>query len=513
MKKAINRTYQKGLRCWMIFWSLPRFWLMFGGWKRKLIKGFVYFFFAISLRSCIQSLAQLLDGEHVSVYDKCELLLCVLSLFWICKELVSFFVTFSMRGKKIVSYKGRNDRQVSELRKMVLNAGCKEEELKAGWAKEMWVHGKEYGIKPDSYFYHSGFNLFLQQGGVVWAQATNRSDWLKSRLYDKIHENFDDCWNYLILKRRCAGRGKFFNEFKVNLVSQIPVNEVRVKHEVTVDVSKTCYYASYITNEFYRDLVMIKDEKQWRSEQGADFWRSPYLPFDVKGKMDSSGQMTSVQLLIPEFTGRMSEHIGANTIVVTKDGRLLVVIQKEKAALYSQGLVAPTGSGSMDWGDFTHIEKDPTHFGRRNLNEAIKKAATRELDEETCLSGGKMDTYVIGFYRWTSRGGLPGFLCLTRTELDYDKLCIEETGETEFSKDVNDELNGIKFSLKDDQESKKADVQAIKDYVARRDKDRPLSMPLYANLLALRDGIIDDSKFWANHGVNCSINLSHEEGV
>ena len=504
MKKAIKHICQKSVRCWIILWSLPRFWFMFGGRKRKFVKGMAYFLFAISLLSCAQSL----KGRHASNY---EMFLGVFSLLGICKDMVSFFLAFSMRGKELVSYKSRNDRQTLEIRKMVQGAVCKKEDVDAGWKKEMWTQGHDYSIEADSYFYHSEFNVFLRRGGVIWAREVKRREWLKTKLYAKIHKNFDDCWNYLILKRRCIGWRKFFNECKVNLVSQILVGKVREKSEITVDVSKTCYYASYITNEFYRDA--IKNKSQSRNETGGDFWNSLYLPFDVERRTDLSGRMPPVQLLIPEFTGRMSEHIGANTIVVTKDGRLLVVIQKEKAALYSQGLVAPTGSGSMDWVDFARIEKDSMHSGRRNLNEAIKKAATRELDEETCLSGGKMETYVIGFYRWTSRGGLPGFLCLTRTEFAYDKLCLEETGETEFSNDVNDELNGIKFSLKDDQESKKADVLAIMAYIARRDKDRPLSMPLYANLLALRDGIVNDDKFWAQHGIICSMGQSYGEEI
>ncbi len=113
--------------------------------------------------------------------------------------------------------------------------------------------------------------------------------------------------------------------------------------------------------------------------------------------------------LLPSFErSRCSNHLGADTLAVVSDGRILVTRQSAKNQL-SGRLLAPSGSGSMDWKDLRKAD---------DLISVVKRAMRREMLEE--LGIGKADApdfesiRVLGFARLTHLGGKPQFFGVTR---------------------------------------------------------------------------------------------------
>jgi hypothetical protein len=102
-----------------------------------------------------------------------------------------------------------------------------------------------------------------------------------------------------------------------------------------------------------------------------------------------------------------------STIAFTSDHYLIIVGQKEGNA-FSQGLWAPSGSGSADW-------KDVRDFN--DLQEFVKFAARRELMEECGLATDDVGWMrIIGYGRLLHRGGLPQFFCLSMLNCTYDRV-------------------------------------------------------------------------------------------
>ncbi|MGR3765984.1 hypothetical protein [Rossellomorea sp. NS-SX7] len=162
----------------------------------------------------------------------------------------------------------------------------------------------------------------------------------------------------------------------------------------------------------------------------------------------------------------MNNQIGVSTIGFTLDGYLLLWQQNSKA-LSSSGLLAPTGSGSLDY----------SMMKKNSLNKTLINAMNTELWEE---SNGKETqftiddigrTYVIGHYRWMTRGGQPQFAGVSFLNIDYKEL----------SPNLYEVTHG---------ESKK--IHSIEELIAHLhlllEKDN-LSFPLRMNILFLLDYI------------------------
>src|SRR6202000_2507747 len=80
---------------------------------------------------------------------------------------------------------------------------------------------------------------------------------------------------------------------------------------------------------------------------------------------------------------QLSNHMGASTIALFRqtDGSCVVVLPEQGAkAARSAGLLAPTGSGSLDWAD---VSQAPS----LDLLSLIARGANRELFEEQGILG------------------------------------------------------------------------------------------------------------------------------
>ncbi|MCG9893940.1 MAG: hypothetical protein MH204_00510, partial [Fimbriimonadaceae bacterium] len=170
----------------------------------------------------------------------------------------------------------------------------------------------------------------------------------------------------------------------------------------------------------------------------------------------------------------LSDHVGVSTIAMTSDHQIVLWVQSRHAQ-ESPGLLAPTGSGSLDWKDTV---------GKGNLEELLVSGMNRELSEESHRFGTKqinvkhIESKIIGFYRRLSRGGKPDFLGISRLPVCSSELAPNFTEVEDHSG------NQVKhFWAVSDMEELEAMIDALlsEDCISR------LSVPLWANLLALRD--------------------------
>lgn len=146
--------------------------------------------------------------------------------------------------------------------------------------------------------------------------------------------------------------------------------------------------------------------KQWRGKRVAR------TVVDVKSHIvDRSGY------LIPLDESDMGNQVGISTVAVTSDGWMILVVQGN-AAVSSRGLVAPSGSGSLEPSDLRN---------RPRLVDAVAAGMERELREETGLYGERMGrigikTEVIGFGRWLEKGAKPEFFGVSQVNASIHKL-------------------------------------------------------------------------------------------
>lgn len=107
--------------------------------------------------------------------------------------------------------------------------------------------------------------------------------------------------------------------------------------------------------------------------------------------------------------------IGTSTLAFTRDGKLVVVEQSKKNSR-SEGLFAPSGSGSLEPKDFHGSDFV-------DLADLAAAGATRELAEETgVLPQEVAATVFLGFGRWLNKAACPELFTLTLLSIDSDEL-------------------------------------------------------------------------------------------
>ncbi|NMG60627.1 hypothetical protein E1H12_19455 [Geitlerinema sp. P-1104] len=275
----------------------------------------------------------------------------------------------------------------------------------------------------------------------------------KNKIIKKLQgesQNYRDILLCKYYESRRQGR-MFFDEKKISLLTTISGTTT------SVEIFESSYFLSFITNDLstlnvekYNDTL----EPTLLQSAAKNF---PCHDFDNNPKMKA-------------FKGSlMSNHIGSNTLAITRSGRL-IIWRQGRSAQRSTGLLAPTGSGSLDIKDL-----DYKHL---NLESLVIAGMERELLEECHKSGDFINwsliekTKLIGFYRWIGKGGLPGFLGVTKLAVDIEDILpnISEVDNPKYiqtdypADDIESLRNTINFLLK---------------------KPRMLSVPLHANLYSL----------------------------
>lgn len=113
-----------------------------------------------------------------------------------------------------------------------------------------------------------------------------------------------------------------------------------------------------------------------------------------------------------------SDHVGGQTLVITRDRKLLITRQGARSA-QSAGLWAPSGSGSLDADDLA---------GAKSFAQLLTRGIERELAEECGVSTEALTTRLTGFARMLHRGGKPEFFALTFLDSDAAeaKISLQE---------------------------------------------------------------------------------------
>lgn len=276
------------------------------------------------------------------------------------------------------------------------------------------------------------------------------------------HKEKSDLFKDVIIHQHYKSRHKgnmFFNDKKISLNSTLLVESREL------NVFESCYYLSYLTN----DLVTLNIEDHGNRAEPETIWNGvDNFPY-IKGNKSAPHRMKELN------ASCMSNHIGGNTLAFTSNGKM-ILWRQGTSALRSVGLLAPSGSGSLDFSDYENISN-------KNISELVIKGMERELLEE-CHSSGKMisnfisKTMLIGYYRWLGKAGLPGFLGVS-------KLNVDEAGVFPNISEVDNPLKTKTIYHAENIEQLKESIKELEDLPT-------LSVPLTANLLALKDVIRTD---------------------
>lgn len=320
----------------------------------------------------------------------------LVSGFSILKDIIGFSAQFKSRCA-LIRFKDRMRNEQLDIVKRWEGMKCDA----SGFSIYKIVDGN--GAFVDFYSCSKDINLRLANGLEIQCRVVNSRE---TAFWKKINANLDEALLFLALKQRANRYENFRNETKIAIVSPLALLEGNSK-TLEICVAKTCYYASYLTNEFYRDCAYDGVDISNRLK-GSDNW-DPY---------------EKSNLSLPPFDAADSFHAGVNTLGITLDGH--VCLWRQKQGNYSRGLVAPTGSGSMDWSDMAHMRgaefDDAVKFGaERELRE---ESFSRETQQKLVACGKKLESRIIGLFRWGSRGGLPGFVLTTLIPLRYRDIVL-----------------------------------------------------------------------------------------
>lgn len=242
-------------------------------------------------------------------------------------------------------------------------------------------------------------DAYLRAGGPVLEEASP-----SKRLQHRLEDHADSLEKLLRCKVVSSNlqKKKFINETKVTLLS----DPIYKDHPLLI--AKGSYYRSYLTNDWAGMQLVTCGSYPSVIDSGFSWFPT--------AKMET-GEIEVVGI----EDAPLGNHLGVSTIAITRD-RKLVLWRQSRLAQHSPRLLAPTGSGSVDWKDYESLPKP------RTLTELAKYAMERELTEESF--GGErrigrehiVDTRVLGYFRWLRRGGLPQCVGVTRMRIDAHEL-------------------------------------------------------------------------------------------
>jgi len=379
-------------------------------------------------------------------FDKLTLILSSLSMISISYTFFSFYNTY-MRNKRLEIFRA------NEIYKLNANVEPSLKEKAAGYKKI------NLSYRRDSYIMSKEVNRFLRNSDKPIGLNLIKDE--KKNLYKLLSKKYDlnkDVLVFRHFKSRKKG-SMFFDDRKISLKTTLS-SEIQ-----NVDVYESSYYISFLTN----DLATLNIDDYTDKENPEPIWRAlDKFPF-VQGNTKYTGKIHSLE------ESRMSNHIGGNTIGFTEYGTM-VLWRQAPTALRSVGLLAPTGSGSLDFMDYEDLID-------KTLIDLVIEGMEREFKEESQKKGSIIQNFVektkiIGYYRWVGKAGLPGFFGVTK--LKSAKFLSPNTNEVNTRKE---------FPAENITELKKSIIRLETNYEER------LSVPLAANIHALKQVINEDPNY------------------
>jgi hypothetical protein len=245
--------------------------------------------------------------------------------------------------------------------------------------------------------------------------------------------------------------------------SKVRLSKDLLPGDRVVRVEKTAYSAFVVTNRLgaYRFVEKGGHNNELLSAEDALF---------------HGGRLPALS------RSRCSNHLGVDVLAITADGRIPLIRQSPQNQL-SAGLLATSGSGSMDWGDLRPGD---------NLGSFLKRGMLREMREELGLSQEASTSHatvrILGYARFSHLGGKPQFMGVAKLDAIYERIkgiehrYIDDYQVITFDPDRPEEL-----------------VLALKSFQYRHRKE--LSFPLFLNLHLLRRWLESDSRAlaWLGH--------------
>lgn len=329
----------------------------------------------------------------------------------------------------------------------------------------------------ESIVYSPVLNKWLQEGMRIVVSVRG-----EGRLVDFVRKRLRWFTELLACRQHVVQRRRFVNEDKVSICTPFADWSYEEGKLCRFEVMRSCYYVSYLLNEMHRDdvytVVRAEPDRLARDEL------EPYY-------QDDEGHWH-----LPDFDEGRSLHVGVNTIAITKDGYLCLWMQQEGADGESDNMAAPTGSGSMDWADLRQVSA--SRLQEIDFRSAIIGAAERELLEESIGKRSErnairklLQTRIIGYYRLCARGGIPGFLCITKIPMCYDAFLAKKGKDRKPCEEVARD-DRIRLKIEFSSEWEKRLIAAISDVLEHNgfaDKNVMISLPLRACFIGLRDAL------------------------
>ena len=301
---------------------------------------------------------------------------------------------------------------------------------------------KKYSASGYEFFGH-GENCGMWSPRVSNALVDQHDSWkggLAVEAYqdDTIATDYRD-YGLLQAYRGLAEGKSVSNDRKFGLKTDILLVDGELPR--TIKVRETDYVANLSTN----DLSFCRASRKEDWGEDVDLIGSGIYD-GLSLFVSEDGQMLDYQ------TSRCSNQLGTSVLAVTRDRRLLIVAQGERN-LRSPGLLAPSGSGSLDADDLSSL----ANHGNRFV-PWLEDVCQREMREELGLTecAVTIHAHLIGFGSMVHRGGLPQFYLIGYVDETYQELrhkrkwTAEESTLSAYARSaVADDANDSIFVLED----------------------------------------------------------------
>ena len=190
---------------------------------------------------------------------------------------------------------------------------------------------------------------------------------------------------------------QFYNESKFGLSAELDIGALKAK------VHRSCYFDTYLTNIIPGKTLISNRDGTVVAETIPNL-----MPYQI----DTNG----VRRLCMLGEKQTSNELGVTTLCILSNGYLRLWRQNRMAQC-STDLIVASGSGSADWNDCKKYFNDPN-----GLRKAIIHGMERELWEESngtrdckmSVFKKNVDTRIIGYFRWLTKGGKSEFVGVSR---------------------------------------------------------------------------------------------------
>jgi hypothetical protein len=316
----------------------------------------------------------------------------------------------------------------------------------------------------------------MQKGQGVTHPAFNRELVIKQpkiRLrclqesWDALDRYHEDLLRFVLADKRGDAR----NDKKIRVASDFIGRS-------SVDIQETNYFSSLMTDQLAWERVRSNALQKDGMTPELILWPGTAAFIGKDGKLKRLGEAS------------ISNQLSASTLAFTTDGHLMIVYQNRHNR-QSAHMLAPSGSGSLDWADITDCKAS-------DLLTLVQYGAKRELDEECALDddGGQRprigsSVMVTGFVRMLHRAGKPEFYCLGW--IDAPAHVVRDRRPERYVERVLDTATYANWDIDRPRDGIRKVCRSYLDTVSQSGVHIPLSFPL-EHSLRLLVAACDDSE-------------------